>query len=111
MPLNTLLARHATYRPDHPALVFEGSRLSWSDLDRRVDRLINALHDMGLRKGDRIATMLDNGIEVIELYHAVARAGFVAVPLSPLLRGDGMVNLINDSGARALVTMHRLVEG
>jgi acyl-CoA synthetase (AMP-forming)/AMP-acid ligase II len=110
MPLNTLLVRHATYRPNHPALVFEATTLTWADLDQRVDRLVNALHGMGLGKGDRIATMLDNGIEVIELYQAVARAGFVAVPLSPLLRGDGMANLINDSGAKALVTMHRLAE-
>jgi len=110
MPLNTLLRRHAEYRPDHTALVFGETQLTWSELDARVDNVVDALASLGLSKGDRIATMLDNGIEIIELYQAVARAGFVAVPLSPLLRGDGLVNLLVDSGARVLITMRRLVD-
>jgi len=110
MAINTLLDRHARYRPDHPALVFEDTRLTWQDLKERVDRLISALHVDGLGKGDAIAMILDNSTAVIELYLAAAKAGFVVVPLSPLLRGRGMVNLINDAGSRALFTMTRLVE-
>jgi long-chain acyl-CoA synthetase len=110
VPLNTLLHRHALYRPDHTALVCGDTSLTWSELDARVDKVVAALSALGLSKGDRIATMLDNGVEIIELYHAVARAGFVAVPLSPLLRGDGLVNLLVDSGAKVLITMHRLVD-
>ena len=110
MTLNTLLHRHGVYRPDHPALVFENETITWSELDHRTDRVVNALHEMGLTKGDRIATILANSIEVIEIYQAVARAGFVAVPLSPLLRGDGLVNLLDDSGATAVVTMGKMVE-
>ncbi|MFZ0492977.1 MAG: AMP-binding protein [Acidimicrobiia bacterium] len=109
MPLNTLLRRHALYRPDHTALIFDDTAITWSELDARVDRVVAALASRGLGRGDRVATMLDNGVEIIELYQAVARAGFVAVPLSPLLRGDGLVNLLVDSGARVLITMHRLV--
>lgn len=109
MALNTILNRHARYRPDHTALVVGDLRLTWPELERRVDRVIHALHRLGLRKGDSVATMLDNGVELVELYHAVARAGFVAVPLSPLLRGTGLANLVVDSGARALVAMERLV--
>jgi long-chain acyl-CoA synthetase len=110
MPLNTLLRRHALYRPEHTALVFSGTSITWSELDARVDKVVAALAALGLSKGDRVATMLDNGIEIIEIYHAAARAGYVAVPLSPLLRGDGLVNLLVDSGATLLVTSHRLVD-
>ena len=56
------------------------------------------------QKGDKVATVLDNCVEMIELYHAAARTGLVVVPLSPLLRGSGLTNLVNDSDARALVT-------
>lgn len=110
MPLNTLLRRHALYRPTHTALVTGETELTWAELDARVDKVVSALTSLGLSKGDRIATMLDNGIEIIEMYHAAARAGFVAVPLSPLLRGDGLVNLLVDSGAKVLITMRRLVD-
>jgi acyl-CoA synthetase (AMP-forming)/AMP-acid ligase II len=110
MSLGTLLRRHARYRPDHTALVFGHVELTWRQLDDRVDHVIAGLHELGLQKGDRIATMLDNCIETVEIYHAVARAGFVAVPLSPLLRGGGLANLIVDSGASAIVTMSHLSE-
>lgn len=110
MALNALLDRQARYRPGHTALVFEGARWTWSELKGRVDRLINALHAEGLGKGDALAMTLDNSPAVIELYLAAAKAGFVVVPLSPLLRGTGLVRLINDAGSKALFTMTRMIE-
>jgi len=110
MALNALMDRHARYRPHHTALVFEGERWTWAELKRRVDRLIAALHGEGLGKGDALAMTLDNSPAVIELYLAAAKAGFVVAPLSPLLRGSGLVNLINDAGSKALFTMSRMVE-
>ena len=104
MPLDTLLSRHARYRPRHTAVVFEDERVSFAELDRRVNRIANALLELGLQKGDKLATVLDNCVEVIELYHAAARTGLVVVPLSPLLRGSGLTNLVGDADARALVT-------
>lgn len=104
MPLDTLLARHARYRPQHTAVVFEDERITFAELDRRVNRIANALLGLGLEKGDKVATVLENCVEVIELYQAAARTGLVVVPLSPLLRGSGLTNLVADSDARALVT-------
>ena len=109
MPLDKLLARHARYRPSHVALVFEDERLTFTQLDERVNRVANALTGLGLEKGDKIATMLENGAEAIELYHAAARTGVVVVPLSPLLRGGGLTNLVNDSDARILITNAAMV--
>jgi acyl-CoA synthetase (AMP-forming)/AMP-acid ligase II len=104
MPLDTLLSRHARYRPEHTALVFEDERLTFAELDERVSRVASALTGLGLAKGDKVATVLENCVEVIELYHAAARTGLVVVPLSPLLRGTGLTNLVNDSDARVLIT-------
>ena len=110
MPLDSLLPRHARYRPDHVAVVFERERITFAELDRRVNRVANALLDLGLEKGDKVATVLENCVEVIELYHAAARTGLVVVPLSPLLRGSGITNLVADSDARAVVTNAALVD-
>ncbi len=104
MPLDTLLSRHARYRPQHTALVFEEERFTFERLDRRVNGIATALTGLGLDQGDKIATVLDNCVEVIELYHAAARTGLVVVPLSPLLRSSGLSNLVNDSDARMLIT-------
>jgi acyl-CoA synthetase (AMP-forming)/AMP-acid ligase II len=109
MAINTLLSRHATYRPDHTAVVFEGRRFTNAEFNLRVNRLANALLGMGLVAGDKLAIVLDNSLEVLEVYQAVAKTGIAVVPLSPLLRGDGLVNLINDADTTAVITMARLV--
>lgn len=110
MALNTLLDRHAQYRPTHTALVFEDLRLTWLELKQRVDRLVGFLQREGLGKGDRLVMVLDNLPAVVEIYLAAAKAGFVAVPLSPLLRGKGLARLINDAEAQAVFTMTRVVD-
>lgn len=109
MALNTLLSRHAKYRPDHTALVFDGTRFSTAEMYRRTVRLVNALHGLGVGKGEKVAIILDNSVEVIDVYQAAAMSGFVVVPLSPLLRGEGLINLINDADTEVLITMPRLV--
>jgi len=110
MALDALLTRHARYRPDDVAVVFEGERITWSVMNRRVNRLINVLGAAGLRTGDKLAIILGNSPAVLELYHAAAKAGYVVVPLSPLLRGAGLTNLLNDSDAQAVFTMRSMVE-
>jgi len=109
LALHTLLRRHARYRPDDTAVVFEGSRFTHEAFNRRVNRLANALRLLGLGPNDKLAILLDNSVEVVEIYQAVAKTGIVVVPLSPLLRGDGLVNLINDADSAAIITMDRLV--
>ncbi len=110
MTLDSLLTRHALYRPNRGAVVFEGKEISWSEMNRRVNRLINALREIGLGKGDKLAIVLENSVAVLELYHAAAKGGFVVVPLSPLLRGTGLSNLINDSDAQAVFSTTKMVD-
>ena len=103
MPINTLLTRHTRYYPDKLAVVFEDHRLTFSEFNKRVNRLANALLGMGMRKGDKVATILGNSLEVLEVFQAAAKTGIVVVPLSPLLRGEGLSNLINDSDSAAVI--------
>ena len=109
MSLATLLDRHARYRRDHLAYVHGPDRLSWVQLRDRVDRLIAGLEREGIGRGDHVALLLDNCTPLVELYWAAAKAGIVVVPLSPLLRGDGLVSLISDSDAVAVVAMGHIV--
>jgi acyl-CoA synthetase (AMP-forming)/AMP-acid ligase II len=104
MNIGSLLSRHARYRPDHTAVVFNEQRFSFSQFNLRVNRLANALIDLGLRKGDKIATILPNCLELLEVYWAVAKIGVVVVPLSTLTRGKGLVNLLQDSDVTTVVT-------
>ncbi len=102
--LGNVLARHTRgSHADRCAIDIDGARLSWRELVARVYRAANALRGLGLVKGDAVALVLPNGLEIVELYWAAAVTGMVVVPLSPLLRGPGLVTLVRDSGARALI--------
>lgn len=104
MPLNTLLTRHTRYYPNKLAVVFGEQRLTFADFNKRVNRLANALAGLGISRGDKVATILANSIEVLDIYQVAAKTGIVVVPLSPLLRGEGLSNLINDSDSVAVIT-------
>ena len=109
MSLEALSARHARYRRNETALVFGARRLTHADFDARANRAANALAGLGLGRGDRVGLLLDNSVELVELYVAAMKTGIVVVPLSPLLRAEGLLNLLLDAGVSALVTMERLV--
>jgi len=104
MNIGILLPRHARYQPDHLAVVFEDQRLTYRQFNKRVNRLANALVEMGIAKGDKIATILPNCLELLDIYWAVAKIGAVVVPLSPMLRGTGLTRLLNDSDSVLVVT-------
>lgn len=110
MNIGTLLSRHARYRPDHVAVVFENRRLTYREFNRGVNRLANALLNLGVGKGDKVAVILPNCVELLEIYWAVAKMGAVVVPLSTLLRGKGLTTLLLDSDATMVVTNTSFVE-
>lgn len=102
MHIGGLLSHHAKYAPDRTALIFEGQRLTFGELQARVMRLAAALVEAGCRKGDRVATVLPNCVELIEIYWACAATGLVAVPLSPLLMPTGLASLLTDAAPRRI---------
>ncbi|MCW9001671.1 MAG: AMP-binding protein, partial [Rhodospirillales bacterium] len=97
--IGSLLPRHARYRPRHTCIVFGGRRLDYAAYNARVNRLANALLSEGVVKGDKVATILPNCLELMDLYWAAAKTGAVVVPMSPLLQGTGLRTLLNDSDA------------
>src|SRR5512144_2480716 len=108
MHVGTLLSRHARYRPDHVAVVFEDRHLTFRHFNARVNRLANAFLADGLTKGDKLATVLPNCLEQLEVYWAAAKTGIVAVPLSPLLQEAGLASLLKNSDATLVMSTNSL---
>lgn len=103
MNVGSLVARHARFRTRHTALVCDQSRLTFEDLSKRVNRLSNALNALGLNKGDKLAVVMPNCLDVLVTYWAAVQIGVVLVPLSPLLRGSALASLLIDSDSVAIV--------
>ena len=77
--------------------------MSYAELSGRVNRLSRALAALGLTKGDKVAVVMPNCVEVLETYWAAIQIGLVLVPLSPLLRGPALAALLRDSDSSAVV--------
>jgi acyl-CoA synthetase (AMP-forming)/AMP-acid ligase II len=108
--VGTLLAHWAREKPDGLAVVCGAQRYTFREYARRIDRVANAFRALGLRQGDKLAVVLPNCIELLDTYRAAARLGIVLVPLSTLLRGAGLVSLLRDSDAAAVLASGGMVE-
>jgi fatty-acyl-CoA synthase len=90
--------------------VTEGAR-SWTYAEHldRVERVASALRDnLGLARGDRVATLLPNLAAMLELHYAVPGAGGVLVPLNTRLTGADYAHILGHSGASAVVAAESL---
>ncbi|HEX3125563.1 MAG TPA: AMP-binding protein [Rhodanobacteraceae bacterium] len=106
--IGSLLGHWARYHPQKTALVCDGERISFAQHHERVARCAAALHTLGLRRGDAIATFIGNCAELVELYRACALLGLVTVPVSPLLQAAGVAVVLRDSGAVAIFSQPSL---
>ena len=74
--------RWSDLHPDKPAVIFEEEQINYFQLNQRANRTSCWLQSLGIEKGDRVAIMLNNCPEFIELFLACARLGAIFVPLN-----------------------------
>ncbi|MFQ5924431.1 MAG: long-chain-fatty-acid--CoA ligase [Dehalococcoidia bacterium] len=96
--------------PDRPAIIFEGKKFTFSQLSERVNRLANALADLGIEKGKRVAILQVNCNQYVEVYYAVAKIGAIFVPLNFRAKRDELVYMLDNSEATTLFVGERYVE-
>lgn len=102
MKVGEFLAMTAAVVPDRVALVCGEERRTFGELEERVERLAGALSGLGVRSGDRVATVALNGIPQVETFYACLRLGAVFVPLSYRAKTEELAQLLEDC-APALV--------
>lgn len=98
------LTLNAINHPNKTALVYQERRTTYSQMNRRANRLANALAAMGLGKGDRVAILLRNCPEYLEAFFGLAKLGAVVVPLNYRLAPPEVEYIVTNSGSRLLLT-------
>ena len=103
--------------PDRTAIIFDGQEYSFETLADRVNRLANVLSDMGVRAGDRVATMQVNTNQSIEAYFAAAQLDAIYVPVNFRAKSDELETMLSIArpsclfiGDRYLPLVERLPE-
>jgi 2-furoate---CoA ligase len=102
LALSLLYAAERT--PVDEALVGERERLTFAQLRERAARIAGGLAAKGARRGDRVACVLTNEAETVELYWGAQWLGACVVPLSPRASQADLDYCIADSGARLVFT-------
>lgn len=77
-----LLVQYAEKNPKGNSIVYGFQRISWKELNDRIDRLANALHDLGVRKGDKGTIMFHNCPEFVESTCALQKLGAIPSPMN-----------------------------
>ena len=97
-----IVSKRASLMPHKVALVYEDTPVTYGQLNESVNRTACYLQEKGLKKGDRIAVLLLNCPELLEVYFAAAKLGLIFVPLNFRLVGPELEYQLNHSGSRML---------
>ncbi len=103
MNLGQILKVNAKKFPDTIALKDREKHFTYPEVNRRVNQLAHSLLSSGLEKGDKVAVLMENSIEITEIYLATAKTGLVIVPINFRLVGDEVEYIVNNSDAKALI--------
>jgi len=101
--IHHFLENSARQFPDKVALVHEKTRATYRQMNEQANNLANWLIDHGIISGDRVAILMENGLEYVIGYYAALKVGAVAVPLSTGLGPDGLKGLIEEITPRCIV--------
>ena len=107
MNLAGLLRDTAARLPEKVAFVTgrkdSGERITYGELDRRVDAVAGGLRKLGVEEGDRVAIAMHNVIHFPSAYFGILRAGAVVVPLNVMLTETEVRRILEDSGAKVVL--------
>jgi amino acid adenylation domain-containing protein len=95
--------RQVAARPDRPAVVFHGNRLSYAALNRRANQLARLLHGRGVNVGALVGVAVERSLDMVVALLGVQKAGAAYVPIDPRFPADRLQFMLADSGIVALI--------
>jgi acyl-CoA synthetase (AMP-forming)/AMP-acid ligase II len=89
--------------PNTVALKDRMRTFTYPQVNRRVNKLAHSLLSIGLSKGDKVAVLLENSIEIVEVFLAAAKTGIIIVPINFRLVGSEVAYIAENSDAKAFI--------
>ncbi|MBO9376725.1 AMP-binding protein [Sphingomonas histidinilytica] len=98
-----VLRRSAERYADNVLLDFTGDTYTYGEMDRRSTRLAHGLAARGVKRGDRVCSLLDSNVDAITLWLAVNKLGAINVPVNTAYKGEFLRHQFDDAGAELLI--------
>jgi acyl-CoA synthetase (AMP-forming)/AMP-acid ligase II len=104
------LRANATKYPEKTVVVDGKRRMTYSQFNERVNRLANALTELGVSRGDKVGILMFNCIEYLEAFFGISKAGAVSVPINYRSVARELEYFVNNSDTSLLVVGEEFVE-
>ena len=104
-----IVYRQSLLRPDKVAYIYGKEQLTYAQFNAKVNRLVHALQDMGVRKGDAIGLLSWNCLDYAIIYGAAMKGGYIISRFNPRLQAEELDYLINYSEVKTLFVGLELV--
>ncbi|RHW36843.1 long-chain fatty acid--CoA ligase [Lysinibacillus yapensis] len=108
--LYEMLERTTNKFSNHPAVSFNGAKMTYSGLLDNVKRCAASLQQIGIKKGDRVALMLSNCPEYVIAYYGILRAGGIVVQINPRLTSRELGIILKDSGSKLIFVLDSVAD-
>ncbi|KAF6614169.1 amino acid adenylation domain-containing protein, partial [Paenibacillus sp. EKM101P] len=108
--IHGLFETKTAHTPEQPALYFEGEQLSYRELNERANRLARTLRSQGVTKDRLVGLMTERSIDMIVGMLGILKAGGAYVPIDPTYPEERIRYMLDDSGAKLLLTQGHLVD-
>src|SRR5690625_5357495 len=95
---------NATRYADKNALTFKGREFTYSEFNARINQLGHALQDIGVKKGDKVAFMLFNCNELLEIIYACSKIGAVFVSTNSRFVVPAVKHFLHESESSIIVS-------
>ncbi len=103
MNIGEWISKRAVIQPDKPFLTEKNKIYSNRQFNERVNKTAHALGHLEITKGERVAILMSNCSEFLEIFFACAKTGAIMVPLNFRLAVPELIYILNDSGPSALI--------
>ena len=97
-------------QPDQIAVIYEGTGLTFGELNARANQLARHLQSLGIRTESKVAVCLERSIDVVETILAVLKAGGAYLPLDPEYPVERLEYMLSDAKVDVLVTRNGLID-
>jgi long-chain acyl-CoA synthetase len=105
--VHQFLEDSAQRNPDSKAAWHDGRWMNYGEIESLSNRAANALLENGIRRGDRVALLLENSFDYIIHYYAILKSGAATVALNTAFTTDMLAYALNDSGAKCVISNRR----
>ena len=86
------------------AIEFNDKEVTFDDINKTSNKIANALRNISVNKGDRVALFLANSLELINFFNGTLKNGSIVVPMNTYFKEIEAKHMLNDSGAKVVLT-------